>query len=229
MVHSPVPTQAPGSGIAAIVGAQEQEILSHWLSLQTQRGVLQSGRIREAELQAQSRNFLRLLAAALNGGDTDIAAPVFAPVRDFLTEIARTRAIQGFTSAETATFVLSTWVGAVPSMNHSLTVFAENGPGNMPVNASTVVCATPGGGSKSAIGWPFVAAVRNDCHSEAAVSSETTPPGGAELSELPIQAPTTNAGAFGSAGGARYPIAVRSFVSFVVPVFRVAGRRVLPS
>jgi rsbT co-antagonist protein RsbR len=107
MVHSPVPTQAPGSGIAAIVGAHEQEILSHWLSLQTQRGVLQSGRIREAELQAQSRNFLRLLAAALNGGDTDIAAPVFAPVRDFLTEIARTRAIQGFSSAETATFVLS--------------------------------------------------------------------------------------------------------------------------
>ena len=92
-----------------------------------------------------------------------------------------------------------------------------------------VACTTPGGDWKSAIGWPFVAAVRKDCHSEAADSSETTPVGGAELSELPIQAPTANAGALGSLGGARKPMAVRSFVSLVVPVLSAAGRRVVPS
>src|ERR1035437_1244037 len=126
------------------------------------------------------------------------------------------------------TFVLSTWVGTVPSMNHSLTVREENGPAFTPEYASTVACTTPAGGWKSAIGRPFVAAVMNDCQSDADDSSETTPDGGAELSELPIQAPTTNAGAFGSSGGARSPIAVRSFVSLVVPVLSVAGRRVFP-
>src|SRR5664280_2885609 len=76
------------------------------------------------------------------------------------------------------TFVLSTLVGTVPLMNHSLTVLLENGPGSMPLNASTVAWTTPGGCGKVAIGRPFDAAVRNDCQREAADSSETTPPGG---------------------------------------------------
>jgi rsbT co-antagonist protein RsbR len=108
MTHAPATPQAPAaSGIAILVAEHEADILDHWLRLLQQRGALQSGRIRETELQSQCRGFLRLLTTALDAGGTDIAAPAFAPLREFVDDIARTRAIQGFSSAETATFVLS--------------------------------------------------------------------------------------------------------------------------
>jgi rsbT co-antagonist protein RsbR len=42
-----------------------------------------------------------------SGNLNDIASSAWAPVRDFLAEISRTRARQGFTATETATFILS--------------------------------------------------------------------------------------------------------------------------
>src|SRR3989442_12449947 len=86
-------------------------------------------------------------------------------------------------------------------MKCSLTVFLLNGPGFNPVNASTVASTIPDGRLKSAIGMPWLAWVRNACHMLAAVSRATVPRGGMLLSLLPIQAPTTRAGALGSFGG----------------------------
>src|SRR5262249_23692953 len=42
-----------------------------------------------------------------NGSSTDIMAPEWANVRELLNELSRSRARQGFTPAETATFVFS--------------------------------------------------------------------------------------------------------------------------
>ena len=78
-----------------------------WVDLLKKAGTLQTGRIKESELQTQCRNFLQLLRAALAKAGTNGAHEAYRPVRDLLAEISRSRAIQGFSPTETATFVFS--------------------------------------------------------------------------------------------------------------------------
>ena len=58
-------------------------------------------------MQTQCRKFLELLRNALSVGSTDAANSAYEPVRAFVAEISRSRALQGFSSAETARFVFS--------------------------------------------------------------------------------------------------------------------------
>jgi rsbT co-antagonist protein RsbR len=58
--------------------------------------------------EQQTAEFLQLLTtAAEHSKGADIAAPEFKPLRDFLEGVSRSRALQGFTSDETATFIFS--------------------------------------------------------------------------------------------------------------------------
>src|SRR5262249_24041763 len=60
------------------------------------------------ELREQSQQFLRALGEAVQHGSlTDIQAPAWAAVRELLEHICNSRATQGFTTSETATFVFS--------------------------------------------------------------------------------------------------------------------------
>jgi rsbT co-antagonist protein RsbR len=93
--------------IAKLVAEKESEILPQWLALLKGTGGLQTGRITEAELASQSREFLYLLQEALARGGNDPTNPAFQPVRDFLANLSRSRAVQGFSPTETATFVFS--------------------------------------------------------------------------------------------------------------------------
>ena len=93
--------------LSALVGDHEKEILPEWVELQKRAGSLQTGRITEAELTAQSSEFLQLLRGGLASGGADVAGVAYAPARDFLANISRTRAAQGFSPSETATFVFS--------------------------------------------------------------------------------------------------------------------------
>src|SRR5262249_16716201 len=95
------------STIAKLVGDNEQAILTEWIELQKKSGALQTGRIKEAELSAQSREFLRKFRDALAKGGVNVAAPAYGPPREFLGEVSRSRALQGFSPTETATFVFS--------------------------------------------------------------------------------------------------------------------------
>ena len=95
------------SAIAQLIGDEESQILPEWLDLQRKSGALEIGRINEAELAAQCRDFLRLFREALATGGTDVANSAFNPVRDFLGDVSRSRALQGFSPTETATFVFS--------------------------------------------------------------------------------------------------------------------------
>jgi len=66
----------------------------------------------DPEGPALSRDFLKrlraaLLTAAQNGHVTDVNAPVWSEVRDWLGDFSRTRARQGYSPSETATFVFS--------------------------------------------------------------------------------------------------------------------------
>lgn len=93
--------------VATLVDKNEKDILPEWIELQKRAGTLQTGRMTESELLAQSKEFLHLLREGLAKGGNDIANAVYTPAKDFLKNISRSRALQGFSPAETATFVFS--------------------------------------------------------------------------------------------------------------------------
>ena len=91
----------------AILKKYGREMLSAWNGDLGDRS-RNDRRISESELSNQTREFLTLLEAAASAdGDGNVEGPQWAPVRDFLEGISRSRAVQGFTSDETATFVFS--------------------------------------------------------------------------------------------------------------------------
>src|SRR4249920_2570235 len=98
---------AAGSDIASLVSRNEQTILPEWLDLQKKAGTLNTGRISEGELQSQSKNFLHLLRDALAKSGSDASDPAFEAPRALLGEMSRSRALQGFSPTETATFIFS--------------------------------------------------------------------------------------------------------------------------
>src|SRR3569832_2165105 len=66
------------------------------------------GRISVNELEQQTAEFLKLLTAVSDHARAnDIGSSEFKPMRDFLEGISRSRASQGFSSDETATFIFS--------------------------------------------------------------------------------------------------------------------------
>jgi rsbT co-antagonist protein RsbR len=93
--------------VAELVGANEQTILPEWVDLQKKTGITQTGRITEAEILSQSRDFLHLLRDGLAKGGNDAANPAYNPARQMLVELSRSRALQGFSPSETATFIFS--------------------------------------------------------------------------------------------------------------------------
>jgi rsbT co-antagonist protein RsbR len=90
--------------LADVVAESRQDILSDWLSqLQTDLG---DGRIAATELTGQASELLSLSVPAMKIS-TDVRTEAWAGVRKFLEAVSASRAIQGFSSTETATFVLS--------------------------------------------------------------------------------------------------------------------------
>lgn len=95
------------ASLGQIVREQEQDIEANWLALLKHQGGLQTGRVKEAELQTQCRNFLDVLERALSQGSLDVSQSAYEPVRDLLGDLSRSRALQGFSPSETARFVFS--------------------------------------------------------------------------------------------------------------------------
>jgi rsbT co-antagonist protein RsbR len=88
--------------------ANEQEVLAEWVQLQLGATTLRSDLMKEGELREQSREFISLFRTALAGGrEFSLTSSDWAGVRDFLAGVSRSRALQGFSPSETATFVLS--------------------------------------------------------------------------------------------------------------------------
>jgi rsbT co-antagonist protein RsbR len=96
------------SKLPEILRRNESEILNDWMRYQLSSTVVRGNLIRENELREQSSTFLAALREALESGkpgDTD--GPAWSSAREFVTEMARTRARQGFTPVETAMFIFS--------------------------------------------------------------------------------------------------------------------------
>ena len=94
--------------LGAIIRAHEADILAEWLKEQM-AGQSRRDAIHDAETKTVSRDFLAAVADALRAttGSLDIGAEAWNKTRDILTELSASRARQGFSPTETATFVFS--------------------------------------------------------------------------------------------------------------------------
>ena len=98
----------PASRLPAIVEQHQKEILTEWLNNQMSSGNWRAGRLQESQLRDESQRFLALFTKAVQEGlEFDARSPQWADVREFLSELSRSRATQGFTPSQVATFVFS--------------------------------------------------------------------------------------------------------------------------
>lgn len=97
------------SSFAQIIEKHEAELLESWLKEQLAATTRRKDLIKDAELREQSRQFLYEVNKAVRapGAGEDVRRPEWTGVRELLAEISRSRAKQGFTPSETATFVFS--------------------------------------------------------------------------------------------------------------------------
>jgi rsbT co-antagonist protein RsbR len=79
-------------------------LLSEWQAELKASGP--DSRITERELQVQTHDLLRAIAAAIEQ-NSDVNAAAWRPVHEFLDGVSRSRAVQGFSSQETATFIFT--------------------------------------------------------------------------------------------------------------------------
>ncbi len=95
-----------GSRIERILEQDSSQLLDAWVTAQS--AVLSArGSISANELRTQSREFISLLQRATANNPATVNGPGWDEVRGFLGDLSRSRAIQGFSPTETATFVFS--------------------------------------------------------------------------------------------------------------------------
>lgn len=92
------------TGLARMMMENEEAILRSWVA------ALAAGdaRISIQEVEGQARQLLQALGrATATGNFSDLRRPEYEDVRDLLAGFSRSRAVQGFSPTETATFVFS--------------------------------------------------------------------------------------------------------------------------
>ncbi len=95
------------SKLPEMISKHQDAIRADWLK-QMSGSVRRTDLISNEELDSQSRELVTGIAAGVKSGDlTNIDGPAWVPVRETLSSISASRAKQGFTTSETATFVLS--------------------------------------------------------------------------------------------------------------------------
>jgi rsbT co-antagonist protein RsbR len=84
------------------------ELAKLWQDSLIRSGAVGDLRNHGGEIRAQADEFIRLLSDAAKGdGASDLASESWKPVRQFLSRLSEDRVRQGYTSAQTATFVFS--------------------------------------------------------------------------------------------------------------------------
>jgi rsbT co-antagonist protein RsbR len=94
--------------IPEILRKHEEQIVAEWISNQASSITRRGESVSPEQLKGQCREFVDLLRRAMQQDGADgVAGPVWAPISDFLSDLSRTMSRQGFSPADTATFVLS--------------------------------------------------------------------------------------------------------------------------
>jgi rsbT co-antagonist protein RsbR len=93
-------------GLAEVLVKHEAAILDEWIK-EMSGATRRSDLIKDSDLRTQCSRFLKLVRQGMESGSLDLQSSAWQPVREQLEEISASRAQQGFTPTETATFVLS--------------------------------------------------------------------------------------------------------------------------
>jgi rsbT co-antagonist protein RsbR len=95
--------------MAAVLKKRRADVQSKWTEQLTAAGsALSKGRIAPEDLKRQAAHFYEVFSAAAQAGKLDdISGNEWSEVRAFLDDLSRQRALAGFSSDETATFVFS--------------------------------------------------------------------------------------------------------------------------
>jgi rsbT co-antagonist protein RsbR len=94
------------AALAAVLSKHESSVLAEWIK-EMAGATRRTDLMNDSELRTQCSKFLELLREGAESGSSDVQTASWQPVRELLTGISRSRAQQGFTPTETATFVLS--------------------------------------------------------------------------------------------------------------------------
>ena len=97
------------SQLPAILRQHQRDILSEWIRLQLRSAATRRELISEADLERESSEFLNAFigAAGVSLNRADLTGHAWQPAREMLERLSRSRAQQGFSPSETATFVFS--------------------------------------------------------------------------------------------------------------------------
>jgi len=96
------------AALSGLITKHETGLLTAWMRNQLDAGSLRSGQIKGDELEDQSRRFLREFVNALKSGEVDdVTGQAWSATCDLLGSFSRSRALQGYTPSETATFIFS--------------------------------------------------------------------------------------------------------------------------
>jgi rsbT co-antagonist protein RsbR len=94
----------PNSRTADLLKADPAGLLADWQAELKAAGA--DSRITESELHVQTHDLLQAIAAAA-AESTDVSTAAWRPVHELLDGVSRSRALQGFSSMETASFVFT--------------------------------------------------------------------------------------------------------------------------
>ena len=93
--------------MVAALTERQSTLHTEWMS-ELRKAGLEDRRISDAELKAQTSEFLKLLGDAVEQDEhLDVTHPEWDATRNFLEGISRSRVLQGFESDQTATFIFS--------------------------------------------------------------------------------------------------------------------------
>jgi rsbT co-antagonist protein RsbR len=90
-----------------ILQKDEGTLLQNWVDIQVNATTFRSDRTSRQEVMNHARRFLTLMRDAVTSGNLDIMSPAWAGVRQMLDDLSISRAQQGFSPSETATFIFS--------------------------------------------------------------------------------------------------------------------------
>ena len=95
------------SKLPEMINKHKEEIRADWLK-QMSAAVRRADLMTDEEMESQSRELMDAITSGARSGDvTNIDGPAWDQARDTLAAISGSRAKQGFSTSETATFILS--------------------------------------------------------------------------------------------------------------------------
>jgi rsbT co-antagonist protein RsbR len=101
-----VPGKQIAGNLREIIADNQQNLCNDWIR-EMSESVRRGDLMKESELRAQCVQFLTAFSEALGSAGANTKSDAWEPVRDFLGQISTSRAKQGFSPSETASFIFS--------------------------------------------------------------------------------------------------------------------------